>query len=134
MTLQPGFSAKPGTLGQFKARINRFCDGDFPDGVPVNSLASGNNGWAQHQWSSTLSEEELPPTLFPNPVSSALNLRWPNQAFLARLYAPTGQLVWESQAKARSETEIDVSALPPGTYFCHLQSESDLKILKFNKL
>lgn len=134
VSLQPGFSAKPGNQGQFKARINRFCDGDFPEGVPVNSLASGGAEWVQLQWNSTFREEDSSPTLFPNPVSSTFSLRWPNQSFIVRLYAPTGQLVWESQAKNRSETEADISALPPGTYFCHLQSESDLELVKFTKL
>lgn len=134
VTLQPGFSATPGNFGQFRARINRFCDGDFPAGVPINSLASGGTNWAHYHLSSSWNEAVTAPTLFPNPVTDRLTLRWSDQDFAVQVFAATGQLVWESQAKAHHQTEIDVSALPPGTYFCHMQSETGPEIVKFNKL
>lgn len=134
VTLQPGFSATPNAFGQFRARINRFCDGDFPAGVPVNSLASGGTNWAHHHLSSSWNEAGTAPILFPNPVTDRLTLRWADQDFAVQVFAATGQLVWENQTKAHHQTEIDVSALPPGTYFCHMQSETGPEIVKFNKL
>ncbi len=139
VVLKPGFAAQPGSSGLFRASINRFCDGDFPAGVPVSSLASGSTPWAspsiqQVHAGAPVGAAASPPTLFPNPVAGDLTVSWPRQEYEVRIHNASGQMVWASGRRLAGQQTIDTRALPAGTYFCRLQTQSASKLLKFIKL
>ncbi|NRA49933.1 MAG: T9SS type A sorting domain-containing protein [Phaeodactylibacter sp.] len=133
ITMQPGFTASPSGTGQFNAKINRFCDGDFPDGIPIESMAGASMFWMQAHQSHTAETSEAP-TLFPNPVSTDLNLKWTRHDFNIQLFSATGQLIENIQQGFYNESTIDVGHLAPGIYFCHFQSEESLEVIMFTKI
>jgi hypothetical protein len=63
-------------------------------------------------------------TLFPNPTSelAMIQITEPNLIQSARLFDIYGNKVMEMKQIQKSEKAVDVSQLPPGLYFVHLQT------------
>jgi len=67
-------------------------------------------------------EQEV--TVFPNPASEVVNLRWPDFASGAlNLYGPSGQLLKTYQVSNQKEYILLIHDLVPGIYTAHLMDE-----------
>jgi len=79
--------------------------------------------------------------IWPNPCSDALHLKYriSNTGYLiSDIYSISGQrmkeIMNEKVMPGEYEMEINISDLPPGVYFCTLQSDDGIQTLKLIKL
>ena len=138
ISLQPGFEARPNMAGDFRAHLNLFCDGDFPAGIPINSLA----GTPPSSFATTgsteiaISDELL---IYPNPVRAQFILklgeRLHEDAEQVEIRSLEGQLIMSIDLASHSHNvTIDASTLSAGSYFCRVFTKDDVQSLKFVKL
>lgn len=75
--------------------------------------------------------------VYPNPASNSVTLEWSKELQVQSLavFDYLGREVQREQVSNNtSSIQLDVSALPQGMYFLHLQTEKDLQTAKFIKL
>jgi photosystem II stability/assembly factor-like uncharacterized protein len=83
-------------------------------------------------WSSVEEVEERKVTLHPNPATTHITITGAAPNTTATITNLHGQVVLQSEIR-NPQSEISVDALPPGLYFCILQSGQERKVLRFVK-
>jgi len=73
--------------------------------------------------------------LYPNPVSSILNLAGDDQAPIERIdiISFEGRLLLQQSQMTSNALQVDVTTLPQGLYFCRITSGSNSQTIKFLK-
>ena len=111
-------SANDGTLNNF----------DLTGNQPTPCVSNWNEGSTATSVSAIENDENL--ILFPNPVSTYLNVQLKSQFTNIKLRSVTGQLVQNYKVV---EDKIDVSNLSNGIYFIKLTTEKGVVTQKFIK-
>jgi hypothetical protein len=108
--------------------ITNGCSSQLSD--PYNYIATGQNDFFENEFIK----------LFPNPVKDELSVQYYlnelNQQMDLKIYAITGKML-QAFPMARSNTKINIDALPTGQYFIMLESKTShrrfmYKIIKTN--
>jgi hypothetical protein len=138
IALQPGFEARPGPAGDFRAHLNLYCDGDFPAGVPVNSIADNPpNSFATTGTTEKALINQI--VLFPNPARGQLTItlgeHLHDSAKQIEILSLEGQLIMSIDLSShKHDLTIDTSSLPAGSYFCRVFTPDEVQSLKFVKM
>jgi hypothetical protein len=74
------------------------------------------------------------PTIIPNPANDKILIHcpWLSEKTFFRFFNSCGSGILEGEIES-SETELDISALPPGVYFVRVQDEKNVQVAKFVK-
>jgi hypothetical protein len=70
-------------------------------------------------------------TVFPNPASEKLNLKFPEDIRSFKIVDLTGREIHTGSATNAIGNQVDVSKFPNGTYFLHMEQEKTSQIKRF---
>ncbi|MEN9335868.1 MAG: hypothetical protein RLZZ500_855 [Bacteroidota bacterium] len=113
-----------------------FIDSENEATSSADVFLNGNQKyWKVYSNTSVLAMEDFNESTvlcYPNPVQDQLNLKATMPLNAVKIYAITGQLM-VSKTVNSPEVSLDFSALSPGMYIVHAQSEKGLQIVKISK-
>jgi hypothetical protein len=123
ITLNPGFETQPGSV--FIAQALDGCD----PGVPMRATPVSTNETA-------VKPVPLPVApasgliVYPNPATGIIHIQHPVGTKQLLLYNMAGKLIINANARINGKTEMDISALPAGSYFLSADGRLHQKIVK----